>query len=844
MVRIEWLEVQGFRAFGELQRLELGTPLAVIWGPNSQGKTSLAEAVEFLLIGTIVRRELMASSQDEFADALRNAHLPIDQPVFVQARFRTADGMGHNVKRTLLRDFEKRAGCESTLEVDGKAATGADLAGIGIVLSLPPMAAPILMQHTLGYLFSAKPQERSSYFKTLLEIGDLDQLRLDIERAVSLPALPPLRWQNELDAVRAAKLLGDLLDGPTGTTLPIVEVDRAFSEAARQMVTSGGLSAGSDDARLRAQLITLLAAKQAKAFPFDGFTRPAMGGSTLDVFDWQPLRTFGENDRSVRTDTERLGNLFTELLRLPEFNKAMANVDCPVCETKNALTVSRLTVIRTALAETAGNRNVVDAAMASLIGLRDQLRQDYRRALAMRPDRRHSERRASGFTTKRMLAILSGDPDNVIRNWLRAMASLLRVRRAYLRAVEPVGKAIPESPFVDPPLDVNALEIKVAALISRRTSLVSASAALDLAEKPLREALASAVSSSTNTQAWQDFLTLWEHADELVKHADELRLRDALRKECEGALREIDRAKEAIFNDKFAALSASIKTWWDLLRPGHPTAFENVGLRPKAQRAIDFKAALYLDDGKLDPKIRDVVSVFSFSQLHCLGLAAFLARTVKEGCGFLLLDDPIVSSDEDHCAHFIDGVIEKLLQLGIQVIVTTQDHGIRTSIGNRYGHLDVACFQVGLSQPRVGAEVTKTSDALSEMLLRVQPLLGSPTEQTRRTAAQQLRIAAERLCKEVLVRQTRAAGSTTAILADFGGNLGELIPLVAYKDPSDMGKLKVIAGFTNPANHDDKAPSAEQIKVAHGTLNKFRKSYLSGPSTCRAGSAGCIGSES
>jgi hypothetical protein len=350
-----------------------------------------------------------------------------------------------------------------------------------------------------------------------------------------------------------------------------------------------------------------------------------------------------------------------------------------------------------------------------------------------------------------------------------------------------------------------------------------------VAEKPLRDALASAVSSSTNTLAWQDFLTLWGHAAAVFKHADELRLREAVRKECEAALREIDRAKEAIFTDKFAALSTSIKTWWDLLRPGHPTAFENVGLRPKAQRSIDFKAALYVDDSKkLDPKIRDVVSVFSFSQLHCLGLAAFLARTVKDGCRFLLLDDPIMSSDEDHSAHFIDSVVEKLIQQDIQIILMTQDHGIRTSISNRYGHLDVACFQVGLLQPRLGAEVTKTSDALAAMLLRIQPLLGSPTEETRRTAAQGLRIAAERFCKEALVRQARAAGKTTAMLADYGGNLGDLIPLVIYKDPSDMGKLKVIADFMNPGNHDDKPPSAEQIKVAHSNLNKFRKSYFSG----------------
>jgi recombinational DNA repair ATPase RecF len=76
-LRINKVEIQGFRAFGRKgQTLAFGSAIAAVWAPNSQGKTSLAEAFEFLLTGEIVRRQLMASTQDEFADALRNAHMP------------------------------------------------------------------------------------------------------------------------------------------------------------------------------------------------------------------------------------------------------------------------------------------------------------------------------------------------------------------------------------------------------------------------------------------------------------------------------------------------------------------------------------------------------------------------------------------------------------------------------------------------------------------------------------------------------------------------------------------------------------------------------------------------
>jgi hypothetical protein len=35
----------------------------------------------------------------------------------------------------------------------------------------------VLAQHTLGYLFPAKPQDRTGYFKALLEVTDLDEFR-------------------------------------------------------------------------------------------------------------------------------------------------------------------------------------------------------------------------------------------------------------------------------------------------------------------------------------------------------------------------------------------------------------------------------------------------------------------------------------------------------------------------------------------------------------------------------------------------------------------------------------------------------------------------------------------
>lgn len=86
------IEVQGFRSFGTgIQSFELPATVAVFWGGNSQGKSSLAEAIEFLLTGQIARRELLASSKEEFSDSLKNVHLQDTAPVIVCAEVICAD---------------------------------------------------------------------------------------------------------------------------------------------------------------------------------------------------------------------------------------------------------------------------------------------------------------------------------------------------------------------------------------------------------------------------------------------------------------------------------------------------------------------------------------------------------------------------------------------------------------------------------------------------------------------------------------------------------------------------------------------------------------------------------
>lgn len=192
--RIVRLRIRGFRSYGtEVRELQLDSPVTVIKGDNSQGKTATAEALEFLFTGSSSRRALAGGAKAEYDRMLANVHLAEgDTDVWVEADVRCPDGVVRTVRRALDTDYSSSADCRTSVTIDSVPAT--DLAVLGIPLGEPPLAAPVLLQHNLRYVLSTEPQKRATYFRALLEIDDLDIVREAVARAKERVArLQPLR---------------------------------------------------------------------------------------------------------------------------------------------------------------------------------------------------------------------------------------------------------------------------------------------------------------------------------------------------------------------------------------------------------------------------------------------------------------------------------------------------------------------------------------------------------------------------------------------------------------------------------------------------------------------------
>ncbi|MEM7767397.1 MAG: ATP-binding protein [Pseudomonadota bacterium] len=834
--RIDSIRIQGFRAFGKkAQDLAFGSKIAAVWAPNSQGKTSLAEAFEFLLTGQIVRRQLMASTQDEFADALRNAHMPAADPVVIQATITAPDGSKHSLARTLTADYAKRQDCQTKLEIDGKVANDAQLATFGIHLSQPPLAAPVLAQHTLGYLFSAKPQDRATYFKTILEVTDLEELRAAVAtlEAGIAPAEPP-EWTklNAAISIEAAKSHLQPLSKSVPSSSDLAD---GLDKAVAAVIAAAGASVPATPEERLTALETLLSERREKTFSIDGFKKKALADWTAPAETvWEQLQTYLTERGKVDKETRRLTALFREALSIPAVGAASGPLDCMLCGTEDSLTPERVAFIRARVSETEtfqkAEKAVLDAlrAMSGKLSTHGNAVSD---ALPRFLTAGASMRRADGFRVSRIRDLVGAENAALVDRWLSCARRLARSHVQIAREIRIFAGTV--SGMVEDPdtlTDVKALRDSFDGIAHAHDDFSGSLEGYQDAETALLEVLSDLIDAASDTAGWQDLLDISGDPSALRAALVDRHSQSALKAELGKALAQIDKGNEKVLDDKFGELSDSIQYWWDLLRPGEATFFSAVKPRKGARRTVDFKAGLSVHADRSGAKLRDVIAVFSQSQLHCLGLSLFIARALHEGAGFIVLDDPILSSDEDYRAYFKANVLEELLAAGVQVIILTQDQKSWKDLEHRYLHRKIDMFQIAMIDPADGTTVTNTGDDLMAMITRIEVLARGGHADLRKQAGELLRNAAERFCKEVLVRHRWANGHPQAALSDYDGkNLGQLSPQVEplmTSDPSHPGKLRSLGNELNPAKHDDGIPPQGTLKVALGDLRHLRAQYL------------------
>jgi len=439
-------------------------------------------------------------------------------------------------------------------------------------------------------------------------------------------------------------------------------------------------------------------------------------------------------------------------------------------------------------------------------------------------------RRNAGATVTSMRNLVSDKA--LVSDWLADLKALWRIWRAQEKGAAGVREEL-AAVAVDPQTWSRTAELlkSLGEFVVKQRGFAAALASLEGPSRRIEAEIKRQIDVSTQVAGWEALTRMGKDIEGVERALTQSRKYDAELKAMDKAIADVEKGIGIVVDQKFADLSDGVRKWWDLLRPEEATYFDTIQRRgSKTKRMIDLRAGLALKDDRSDPKFRDAVAVFSQSQLHCLGLSMFLARAVSQSAGFIVLDDPVLTSDDDYRPNFASSVIEALMAEGVQVIILTQDQKTAKDIATRWDHVNAGSFTIVRNDPHTGSEIRNKNDQLAAMIASARTPCSSEDPDQRKSGAQKLRDAIERFCKLILVRDRQAKGDQQASITDYDGknfsSYSANVKALLIKDKSHPGKLQSAHDYTTPGSHDDASPSRGSLRSALGELTGLKKVYL------------------
>jgi exonuclease SbcC len=162
------IEISGFRGFTTKQEIAFGKPLALVYGDNRRGKSSLINAIEWCLFGQEVAAIKYGEIRERDAWEVKNLNSPA---CHVQCEFQTPDGKTLTVKRTSKSPrtselfYEIKGGEKST-----------DEKKLHALLRISPsdfVSSVHLHPEIVRSLIVAKPKDRKEAIDRLLGLSEL-----------------------------------------------------------------------------------------------------------------------------------------------------------------------------------------------------------------------------------------------------------------------------------------------------------------------------------------------------------------------------------------------------------------------------------------------------------------------------------------------------------------------------------------------------------------------------------------------------------------------------------------------------------------------------------------------
>lgn len=787
-MRLLSLGISNFRGFGPgAPAIRLDSDLVLMFGPNSFGKTSLSEAIEWLFYGTTRRRERGNSySKTEYDGCFKNIHGNL--PVLVSANIRTDQGRAIQIVRRMIQPALNE---DSETLIDGTRAT---LDSIGLV-DLDAVH-PVVAQHDLQSFIHSRPKERRDIISAALGLEELTTLKTALDGArKSFIASPPQEVIHARTALRP--LAASLISLPETKELGLrwqkdaVEVrlddDLAtLTKTAQKLATTGT----TDPEMLLEHLRSHRQRLSQAVFDTTKLLPPTDASIALSRFSNElttlKLDCDSLSDTIIKATAIAATSHAASLLQFWETGLGLwhEGETCPMCE-EQTLTERKRALIRTRLATaqaTIASNKEISAAHDKAIQTIKRVTQTLRGACI-----RGFESSGDRLRLEKLLQTQAGPLAAFLSSYDAAMDATAKATEASVKLADFLAK-IPMS-LTD--------ATKLSTIIAESK---------DVTQRFIEAATRADQSLRQYVSAWQVFepiLAIEISSNRAIAQVDAigkaLRARDQMRVLAvydaisSFSLFLMQRTETFLQQRQTKLLSSrgkDIKVIYDQLNPGADVAFE--AMEPGTDH-------LRLHASSFGTRMSAAANL-SECQLNCLGLSFWITRALapRSPFEFILFDDPVQSMDDAHCEAFIGTVIPNLCDNhGKQVIILSHERKLIDRVRDLNKGRDPIVYHYD-DYEKTGPSVTQQVN-LAVMLREVEGL-AKGNEANRSQAVDKLRKLVEQFIRELHLKQTgrpvdaQYDNATPAELLD-------LFRQIPDTTPDEHQRLKDTSDFASPAHH-------------------------------------------
>ena len=738
-IRLEMVHIHYFRGFREMAHpIHMGDSLVVVDGRNSSGKTSLAEALEWLLTGSLSRRERRDSGNArELEQCIRNQFRPDDVDTWVSAKFilESQDDFEEIVLRRVLKEdygTTSTATCTSVLFIDDKELT---LEEEGRVIDdLFAGVEPLLMQHTLRDFVESDPGRRRQYFERLLRLDELTNL---ISKAVigdaRLTDFPSLTGSI---ALQTWNRLGSTVEtNPSKRTHN--QVLRKAEDNVLETVTNALSSIALNEfsvvlsgLRRNEEFKVALAGEQRrvrqKSFPILAQLRPqrqlsddapersysadvdTIGKSVLEA--WRAYEPTQRAAQSIGSDSLAISQAFKILAGAGMIRHNVATQVCPICAYEGAetLTTQRITTIEgwNPIQEAERSaRRTLQQAMGLLVDVAKKAVREHDELLPVLPS--ESEWESAMKEAGSDLQQVVGDLRTVREEDIHLASTIANARK-----------------LLDNDIPYPTTSDQCEGFIDRCREIVDGLTGVTIAARRYRDAFR-AVEAAVGAEASVDpqyrlrdaWISCFESTAAISTDLQWEQAKHQAQSDLQGIRESLIAYRQQFLESRRTSFNDGIQSVWAALRNERYSSFSKLHIPQPRGRGfpIEIEVKALLDDNQDQVEV-DALRVFSESQVNALGIAAFVTRAKLLGHRMLIFDDPVQSMDEEHFKTFARDVISHVLNEGFQVIILTHNGTFARDVSHyHYDRPDYVTMSVRRSR-RQGCTVEEGNRRVPERL--------------------------------------------------------------------------------------------------------------------------------